>query len=86
MFFTRRDRRTLNERLTVMALNLANLTNVMSNLVAALQAQNQSIQALIAAHTDTAAQAQVDQLATSAQAVVDTVTASTVTINTALQQ
>jgi hypothetical protein len=58
----------------------------MSSLVTALQAQNQSIQALIAAHTDTASQAQVDQLATQAQTVVDTVNQSTATITTALQQ
>lgn len=85
MFFTRRDRRTLDERLTAMALNLANLTTVMSSLVTALQVQNQSIQALIAAHTDTASQAQVDSLAQSTQTVVDSVNQSTATINAALQ-
>lgn len=84
MFFRNRDRRLIDERLTIMALNLTNLTNVLASLVTALQQQNASVQQLIAAHTDTAAQAQVDALTQTASQVADSVNTSTAQINAAL--
>jgi hypothetical protein len=68
-----------------MALNLNNLTTVLTNLASALQAQNTAIQALIVAHTDVGEQNSIDSIAVSAQAIVDTVTQSTAQINAALQ-
>jgi hypothetical protein len=68
-----------------MALNLNNLTTVLTNLASALQAQNTAIQALIAAHTDVAGQTSIDNIAVSAQSIVDTVNQSTAQITAALQ-